>query len=210
MDNLHELSPVAVGPVKGPEAISRSRSTATGESSQHCRAGHGTPASAAWPPVVGKGCLNVCEHVHLTEGAGVAPRKSATKTEARERARRAAAETMAREQRLLEKGEEFFLAQGDAEQIMENAQRRIAEIRTKAEREAAQAKGAQARVVADMREERVPVAEIAQRLELTAGEVRALLKDAAAQGSPQRAEEDGNRDEVEESAAGAHREPVEV
>ena len=138
----------------------------------------------------------------------MAPRKSATKTEARERARRAAAETMAREQRLLEKGEEFFLAQGDAEQIMENAQRRIAEIRTKAEREAAQAKGAQARVVADMREERVPVAEIAQRLELTAGEVRALLKDAA-HGSPQRAE-DGSRDEVEESAAGAHREPVEV
>ena len=38
MDNLQEVSPVAVGPVKGPEAISRSRSTATGESSQHCRA----------------------------------------------------------------------------------------------------------------------------------------------------------------------------
>ena len=38
MDNLHELSPVAVGPVKGPEALSRSRSTGARESSQHCRA----------------------------------------------------------------------------------------------------------------------------------------------------------------------------
>ena len=48
----------------------------------------------------------------------MAPRKSATKTEARERARRAAAESMAREQRLLELGEEFFVAQGEAEQIL--------------------------------------------------------------------------------------------
>ena len=38
VDNRAEVSRVAVGPVKGPEALSRSRSTATDESSQHCRA----------------------------------------------------------------------------------------------------------------------------------------------------------------------------
>lgn len=106
----------------------------------------------------------------------MAQRKSATKTEARERARRAAAESMAREQRLLELGEEFFVAQGEAEQILETAEQRIAEIRTKAEQEAARAKEAQSRVVADMKGERVTVPEIAQRLELSAAEVRALLK----------------------------------
>ena len=107
----------------------------------------------------------------------MAPRKSATKTEARERARRAAAEAMAREQRLLELGEGFFLAQGEAEQIMETAEQRIAEIRAKAEQEAARAKEAQARVVAGMKGERVAVPEIAQRLELSAAEVRSLLKE---------------------------------
>ena len=107
----------------------------------------------------------------------MAQRKSATKTEARERARRAAAESMAREQRLLELGEEFFVAQGETEQIMETAEQRIAEIRTKAEKDAAQAKASQVQVVAGMKDERVGVSEIAQRLELTAAEVRALLKD---------------------------------
>ncbi|MEX5265195.1 hypothetical protein RF640_14340 [Kocuria sp. CPCC 205231] len=107
----------------------------------------------------------------------MAQRKSATKTEARERARRAAAESMARERRLLELGEEFFVAQGEAEQIMETAEQRIAEIRAKAEQEAARAKEAQARVVAGMKGERVAVPEIAQRLELSAAEVRSLLKE---------------------------------
>lgn len=107
----------------------------------------------------------------------MAPRKSATKTEARERARRAAAESMAREQRLLELGEEFFVAQGEAEQILEAAEQRIVEIRAKAEQEAAQAKEAQVRVVVAMKGERVAVSDIAQRLELSATAVRALLKD---------------------------------
>ena len=106
----------------------------------------------------------------------MAQRRSATKTEARERARKAAAESMAREERLLELGEEFFVSQGEAEQIMETAEQRITEIRAKAEQEAADAKESQARVVAGMKSERVTVTEIAQRLELSAAEVRALLK----------------------------------
>ena len=110
----------------------------------------------------------------------MAQRKSATKTEARERARRAAAESMAREQRLLELGEEFFVAQGEAEQIMETAEQRIAEIRAKAEQDAARAKEDQVRVVAGMKSERVTVPEIAQRLELSVAEVRGLLKNSAA------------------------------
>jgi len=115
------------------------------------------------------------------KGWGMAPRRSATKTEARERARRAAAESMAREQRLLQLGEEFFLAAGEAEQILEAAEQRIAEIRTQAEKDAAQSRHAQAQVVAAMKEERAGVTEIGQRLELSATEVRALLKETSAQ-----------------------------
>ena len=81
---------------------------------------------------------------------------------------------------MLELGEEFFVAQGDAERIMETAEQRIAELRAKAEQEAARAKAAQSRVVAGMKGERVAVPEIAQRLELSAAEVRGLLKDSAA------------------------------
>ncbi|WP_270260742.1 hypothetical protein [Kocuria marina] len=110
----------------------------------------------------------------------MAQRKSATKTEARERARRAAAESMAREQRLLELGEQFFVAQGEAEQIMETAEQRIAEIRAKAEQDAARAKEDQVRVVAGMKGERVTVPEIAQRLELSVAEVRGLLRNLPA------------------------------
>ena len=64
---------------------------------------------------------------------------------------------------MLELGEQFFVAQGVAEQIMKTTERRIAEIRTKAEQDAAQAKASQARVVASMKGERVTVSEIAQR-----------------------------------------------
>ena len=50
----------------------------------------------------------------------MAQRKSATKTEARERARKAAAEAIAREERLLELGEEFFVAQEDGGDVVSN------------------------------------------------------------------------------------------
>jgi len=88
---------------------------------------------------------------------------------------------MAREQRLLEMGEKFFVAQGEAQQILEAAEQRIVEIRAKAEQEAAQAKEAQVRVVVAMKGERVAVSDIAQRLELSATAVRALLKDNASE-----------------------------
>ncbi|GGG59895.1 hypothetical protein GCM10011374_23430 [Kocuria dechangensis] len=110
----------------------------------------------------------------------MAPRRSATKTEARERARRAAAESMARQQRLLELGEEFFLAAEEAEQIMHSAEQRMAEIRAKAAQDAAKARHAQAQVVAAMKGERAGVTEIGQRLELSAAEVRTLLTETSA------------------------------
>ena len=121
----------------------------------------------------------------------MALRKSATRTEARERARRAAAESMAREQRLLELGEEYFVAQGEAEQILAAAEQRITEIRTKAEQDAAEARDAQARVVAAMQGERVAVSEIAQRLELSVAEVRALLKDSSGRAPTHAADDKG-------------------
>jgi len=123
-------------------------------------------------------------------------RKSATKTEARERARRAAAESMAREQRLLELGEEFFVAQGKAEQIMETAEQRMTEIRAKAEQEAERAKEDQVRVVAGMKGERVTVPEIAQRLELSVAEVRGLLKSAGAGAFTSEDDADGGTNEA--------------
>jgi hypothetical protein len=130
----------------------------------------------------------------------MAPRRSATKTKARERARRAAGEAMAREQRLLELGEEFFLAHGEAEQILAAAEQRIAEVRAKATQDAAEAKEAQARVVAGMKGERVAVAEIAQRLELSAAEVRSLLKERSAGASADTAD-DADAD-TEDAVAG--------
>ncbi|MFC4904907.1 hypothetical protein [Kocuria oceani] len=105
---------------------------------------------------------------------------------------------MAREQRLLELGEEFFLAQGEAEQILETAEQRIAEIRAKAAHDAVQAQEAQARVVVGMKGERVAVAEIAQRLELSVAEVRGLLKDTSGDTSPRAA------DDASEDREGAH------
>lgn len=140
----------------------------------------------------------------------MAPRKSATKTEARERARRAAAESMAREQRLLEWGEEFFLAQGEAEQIMASAERRIAEIRTKAEQEASRASASQARVVAAMKEERIGLTEIAQRLELSAAEVRALLKGSLAPRSSDVIDDSAGIDVADESDQAAPQASVDV
>ena len=143
----------------------------------------------------------------------MAQRKSATKTEARERARRAAADAMAREQRLLELGEEFFVAQGEAEQIMETAEQRIAEILDKAEQDAARAKEDQVRVVAGMKGERVTVPEIAQRLELSVAEVRALLKESSAHTSTEPADLSSDNDDVElihDDAEASQRETVSV
>lgn len=143
----------------------------------------------------------------------MAQRKSATKTEARERARRAAAEAMAREERLLEMGEEFFLAQGEAEQIMETAEQRITEIRAKADQEAAQAKEAQAGVVVAMKSERVAVSDIAQRLELTTAEVRALMKAPAATTPAEATNVSSDNDGVAlapDGAAASQRETVSV
>ena len=143
----------------------------------------------------------------------MAQRKSATKTEARERARRAAAESMAREQRLLELGEEFFVAQGEAEQIMETAEQRITELRAKAEQDAARAKEDQVRVVAGMKGERVTVPEIAQRLELSVAEVRALLKESSAHTSTEPADLSSDNDDVElihDDAEASQRETVSV
>ncbi|WP_344119854.1 hypothetical protein [Kocuria aegyptia] len=106
---------------------------------------------------------------------------------------------MAREQRLLQPGEEFFLAAGEAEQVLEVAERHIAEIRTKAAQDVIQSKEAQARVATVMKGEPVAVSEIAQRLELSATEVRARLK-----GTPARASADATDDSAAGDNSAAH------
>lgn len=105
----------------------------------------------------------------------MAQRKSSVMLEARERARKAAAESMAREERLLKLGEQFFVAAGDQEQIWEAAERKIQELRAKAESDTSRAKAEQSEVISAMKAEGLAAGEIAQRLELTTAEVRATL-----------------------------------
>ncbi|WP_062737199.1 hypothetical protein [Kocuria turfanensis] len=117
---------------------------------------------------------------------------------------------MAREQRLLAWGEEFFLAQGESEQIMESAEQRITEIRAKAEQEAARASASQARVVAAMKEERIGLTEIAQRLELSVSEVRALLKGSLAPRSSDAIDDSAGIEVADESDQTTQHAPVGV
>lgn len=109
-------------------------------------------------------------------GKSMAQRKSAAMLGARERARKAASESMAREERLLELGEKFFISQGTVEDITETAEKKIAEIHAKVEKDVEAARADQASVVAAMKADKVSVTEIGQRLELAPAEVRALLK----------------------------------
>lgn len=102
-------------------------------------------------------------------------RKSSMMLEARERARKAAAASMAREERLLKLGERFFVAVGDEEQIREAAEDRIKELRAKVETDTDKAKRAQGDVVLEMKAEGLSASEIAQRLELTPAAVRSVL-----------------------------------
>jgi DNA-directed RNA polymerase specialized sigma24 family protein len=105
----------------------------------------------------------------------VAQRKSSIMLEARERARKAAAESMAREDRLLKLGERFFMAAGDQEQIWEAAEKKIQDLRAKAESDTSRAKAEQSGVISAMKAEGLSAGEIAQRLELSTAEVRAIL-----------------------------------
>lgn len=105
----------------------------------------------------------------------VVQRKSSAMLEARERARKAAASSMAREERLLKLGERFFVAVGDEEQIREATENRIRELREKVESDTEKAKRAQDDVVLEMKAEGLSASEIAQRLELTPAAVRSVL-----------------------------------
>ena len=105
----------------------------------------------------------------------VVQRKSSAMLEARERARKAAASLVAREERLLKLGERFFVAVGDEEQIREATEIRIRELREKVETDTEKAKRAQDDVVLEMKAEGLSASEIAQRLELTPAAVRSVL-----------------------------------
>ncbi|WP_104056346.1 MULTISPECIES: hypothetical protein [unclassified Arthrobacter] len=102
-------------------------------------------------------------------------RKSSAMLEARERARKAAAASMARQERLLKLGERFFVAVSDEDQIRAAGEDRIRELRAKVEADTEKAKIAQANVVIEMKTEGLSVSEIAQRLDLTSTGVRSIL-----------------------------------
>lgn len=124
----------------------------------------------------------------------MAQRKSSVMVEARERARKAAAGPMAREDRLLKLGERFFVAVGDQEQIWDAAEKKIHELRAKAEADTLPARGVQREIIVAMKAEKLSSAEIAQRLGLTAAEVRAALDEnkQAPAGTTPKVVEDGH------------------
>lgn len=104
-----------------------------------------------------------------------APRKSASKTAARERARSAAAAALEKENRLLDTAEAFFLATASTDQKKEQLREKIAKLND--ELASLDSPSIEAgRLVASMKDEGLSNKEIAQRLELSSSEVGGYLR----------------------------------
>ncbi|MCP3425165.1 hypothetical protein NBM05_03765 [Rothia sp. AR01] len=102
-------------------------------------------------------------------------RKSSTKIAARERARAAAAAQMEREQRLLGAAEGFFSETLEVDAKREELRAKIAELEEQLKGLDAPAENATT-YVQQMKAEGLKNAQIAERLELTTGEVARYLK----------------------------------
>lgn len=104
-----------------------------------------------------------------------APRKSASKTAARERARSAAAAALEKENRLLDAAEGFFMATASTDRKMEQLRERIAKLND--ELASLDTPSIEAgRLVARMKDEGLSNKEIGQRLELSSSEVSGYLR----------------------------------
>ena len=105
----------------------------------------------------------------------VGKRRSAVATRAREKAREAAAAAVAREERLLKSAEGFFAETLDVEDERERIRARISELQSQLAALDAPAPAA-ARFVGQMKDEGLQNKDIADRLELTPGEVTRYLR----------------------------------
>lgn len=106
-----------------------------------------------------------------------APRKSASKTAARERARSAAAAALEKENRLLDTAEAFFLATASTDRKKEQLRAKIAKLND--ELASLDAPSIEAgRLVASMKDEGLNNKEIAERLEISSVEVGRYLRTA--------------------------------
>ena len=104
-----------------------------------------------------------------------APRKSASKTAARERARSAAAAALERENRLLDAAEAFFLATASTNRKKEQLREKIAKLND--ELAFLDTPSVEAgRLVASMKDEGLSNKEVGQRLELSSSEVSGCVR----------------------------------
>lgn len=104
-----------------------------------------------------------------------APRKSASKTAARERARSAAAAALEKENRLLDAAEGFFMATASTDRKKEQLREKIAKLND--ELASLDAPSIEAgRLVASMKREGLSNKEIGQRLEISSSGVSGYLR----------------------------------
>lgn len=104
-----------------------------------------------------------------------APRKSASKTAARERAKAAAAAALEKENRLLDAAENFFLVTASTDRKKEQIREKIDKLND--ELSALDSPSVEAgQLVAAMKDEGLSNKEIAQRLELSSAEVSTYLR----------------------------------
>jgi len=123
----------------------------------------------------------------------VVARTSSRQITAREQARERAATYAARERELVQLAEAFFLAGGEAEDVLEAAETRIAGIREQAERDVAATRAKAAEIAEHMLATGAPIAQVADRLGMNVGELRRVR---AAAGTGAGAATDADADAV--------------
>ena len=114
----------------------------------------------------------------------MATRTSSRQIAAREQARERAAAYAARERELVELAEAFFVADGEASDIMEAAEVRIATIRQQAERDVAATRAKAAEVAERMLTTGAPAPQVADRLGMSVAELRRVRSALAKGGEP--------------------------
>jgi hypothetical protein len=108
----------------------------------------------------------------------VRERKSAAALAAREKARIKASEMTQRHELLLEKAAEYFVLEDQSAARMESAQEQAQQILDQAKQSLEADRIRRGRIVAAMLDTGEPRASVAQRLGVSAGELRALLEAA--------------------------------
>lgn len=131
-----------------------------------------------------------------------APRKSASKTAARERARSAAAAALEKENRLLDAAEGFFLATASTDRKKEQLRDKIAKLNDElASLDSPSIEGA--RLVSAMKDEGLSNKEVAQRLEISSAEVSGYLRTVRDSAPEKRSGDDASASDSEPTDSGS-------